>query len=65
MSIPESVWETFDALFKTVARQGRLVEELEGRVVELERRLQEREGQAGASAGDEKPSHLQLVEVSK
>ena len=36
------VWETFDGLFKTLHRQGRRVEELEQRVVELERRLQER-----------------------
>ena len=36
------VWETFDGLFKTLHRQGRRVEELELRVVELERRLQER-----------------------
>ena len=38
------VWETFDGLFKTLHRQGRRVEELEQRVVELERRLQERSG---------------------
>jgi hypothetical protein len=38
----EFIWETFDSLFKTVHRQGRRVEELEARVVELERRLQER-----------------------
>ena len=36
------IWETFDGLFKTLHRQGRRVEELEARVVELERRLQER-----------------------
>ena len=36
------IWETFDGLFKTVHRQGRRVEELEARVAELERRLQER-----------------------
>ncbi|HLM55585.1 MAG TPA: hypothetical protein VK422_05610 [Pyrinomonadaceae bacterium] len=40
----DAIWETFDSLFKTVYRQGRLVEELEGRVIELERRLQERTG---------------------
>lgn len=39
------VWETFDGLFKTLHRQGRRVEELEQRVVELERRLQERAAQ--------------------
>ena len=38
----EHIWETFDSLFKTVHRQGRRVEELEARVVELERRLSER-----------------------
>ncbi len=42
--LSDAIWETFDSLFKTVYRQGRLVEELEGRVVELERRLQERGG---------------------
>ncbi len=40
----DAIWETFDSLFKTVHRQGRLVEELQGRVSELERRLQERTG---------------------
>ena len=39
----EYIWETFDSLFKTVHRQGRRVEDLEARIVELERRLQERE----------------------
>ncbi len=42
--LSDAIWETFDSLFKTVYRQGRLVEELEGRVIELERRLQERGG---------------------
>ena len=46
------IWETFDSLFKTVHRQGRRVEELEARVVELERRLQER---AGAVAQPSRP----------
>ena len=41
----EHIWETFDSLFKTVHRQGRRVEELEARVVELERRLSERAAQ--------------------
>jgi BMFP domain-containing protein YqiC len=40
--VGEAIWETFDSLFKTVHRQGRRVEELEARVLELERRLQER-----------------------
>jgi hypothetical protein len=38
----EYIWETFDNLFKTVHRQGRRVEELEARIVDLERRLAER-----------------------
>lgn len=38
----DAIWETFDGLFKTVHRQGRRVEELEARILELERRLQER-----------------------
>ena len=38
----EYIWETFDSLFKTVHRQGRRVEELETRILDLERRLNER-----------------------
>ena len=38
----EVIWDTFDSLFKTVHRQGRRVEELEARVHDLERRLNER-----------------------
>jgi hypothetical protein len=41
MSANEYIWETFDGLFKTVHRQGRRVEELEARIIELERRLDE------------------------
>jgi hypothetical protein len=37
----EFIWETFDSLFKTVGRQSRRVEELEARIAELERRLQD------------------------
>ena len=37
----EYIWETFDNLFKTVHRQGRRVEELEARIIDLERRLSE------------------------
>jgi hypothetical protein len=37
----EYIWETFDGLFKTVHCQTRRVEELEARVAELERRLDE------------------------
>ncbi len=45
----EYIWETFDSLFKTVHRQGRRMEELEARIVDLESRLQERaERQAAA-----------------
>lgn len=46
MSDAEVIWETFDSLFKTVHRQGRRVEELEARVVELEGRLRERSAAA-------------------
>ena len=38
----EFIWETFDSLFKTVHRQAGRVEELEARIVDLERRLNER-----------------------
>jgi hypothetical protein len=38
----EFIWETFDGLFKTVHRQGRLLEEMEARLADLERRLSER-----------------------
>ena len=48
MRVSDIVWETFDGLFKTLHRQGRRVEELEQRVVELERRLQERAEQREA-----------------
>jgi BMFP domain-containing protein YqiC len=44
----EYIWETFDSLFKTVHRQGRRVEELEARVVDLERRLNERAAEPSA-----------------
>jgi BMFP domain-containing protein YqiC len=44
----EYIWETFDSLFKTVHRQGRRVEELEARVVDLERRLNERAAEQAA-----------------
>jgi peptidoglycan hydrolase CwlO-like protein len=37
----EYIWETFDSLFKTVNRQDRKVEELEGRIAALEERLKE------------------------
>jgi hypothetical protein len=38
----EYIWETFDSLFKTVHRQSLRVEELEARLSDLERRLEER-----------------------
>ena len=38
----EYIWETFDSLFKTVYRQGRRMEELEARIVDLESCLRER-----------------------
>jgi predicted RNase H-like nuclease (RuvC/YqgF family) len=41
MSANEYIWETFDGLFKTVHRQERRAEELEARIAELERRLDE------------------------
>ena len=46
----EYIWETFDSLFKTVHRQGRRVEELEARIVDLERRLAERNAQPPQAA---------------
>ena len=45
----DHIWETFDGLFKTVHRQGRRVEELEARIVDLERRLAERAGAAATA----------------
>ena len=38
----DHVWETFDDLFKTVYRQGRMIEALEARLGQLERLLRER-----------------------
>lgn len=35
------VWETLDSLFKTAHRQNRRVEQLEARIIDLERRLDE------------------------
>ena len=46
----DHIWETFDSLFKTVHRQGRRVEELEARLLELERRLEERPAAAQPKA---------------
>lgn len=36
------VWDTFDGLFRTVQRQERRIVSLEEKVIELERRLEER-----------------------
>ena len=55
--LSDAIWETFDSLFKTVYRQGRLVEELENRVVELERRLQERAGLSQAKPAGRAAEH--------
>ncbi|MDQ1523404.1 MAG: hypothetical protein QOG00_2689 [Pyrinomonadaceae bacterium] len=52
----DHIWETFDGLFKTVHRQGRRVEELEARIVDLERRLAER---AAAPAAVVNPAQQQ------
>jgi BMFP domain-containing protein YqiC len=40
--VSDYIWETFDSLFKTVHRQDKRVDELEARIVDLERRLNER-----------------------
>lgn len=37
----EEVWNMFDALFKTAHAQGRRIEELENRILAVERRLAE------------------------
>jgi BMFP domain-containing protein YqiC len=42
----EYVWETFDALFDIVERQGRIVAELEARIARLEEKLEKREQEA-------------------
>lgn len=52
----EYIWETFDSLFKTVHRQGRRVEELEARIVDLERRLNEKAEQQQQSKTYEMPA---------
>ncbi len=54
----EFIWETFDSLFKTVHRQGRRVEELEARLSDLERRLQER---AAAQTSVQQPKSVEQV----
>ena len=57
-AVSDAIWETFDSLFKTVHRQGRRVEELEARVLELERRLQERPSAAASPARREQVAEL-------
>ncbi|HKS26402.1 MAG TPA: hypothetical protein VJS44_01220 [Pyrinomonadaceae bacterium] len=57
MSANEYIWETFDGLFKTVHRQTRRVEELEARVAELERRLDE--------TRKTEPAHLSEMPVER
>lgn len=52
----EHIWETFDSLFKTVHRQGRRVEELEARVIDLERRLNERNAKQQPHIVNEMPA---------
>ena len=52
----EYIWETFDSLFKTVHRQGRRVEELEARIVDLERRLNEKAEQQQQAKAYELPA---------
>ncbi len=58
--LSDAIWETFDSLFKTVYRQGRAVEELEGSVVELEQRLQERAGLNGVQTARDASQAEQL-----
>jgi BMFP domain-containing protein YqiC len=59
----EHIWETFDGLFKTVHRQGRRVEELEARIVDLERRLAERAAVAVNPAQQPKQAQTTLSEM--
>jgi hypothetical protein len=57
----DAIWEAFDGLFKALHRQGRRVEELEARVVELERRLQERAAvPAGPRRIEERVARLEV-----
>jgi hypothetical protein len=52
----EYIWETFDSLFKTVYAQGRRVEELEARIQDLERRLDERGANATTNTKSPAPA---------
>lgn len=42
-------WKIIDALYKTVHKQGRLIEELQTRVCELERKVRELEAESESS----------------
>lgn len=42
----EEIWETFDELFRKANRNVHRIEELEARVVELEKRLSETSSQS-------------------
>ena len=57
----DHIWETFDGLFKTVHRQGRRVEELEARIVDLERRLAERAAAVVANPAQQQPKQAQTT----
>jgi hypothetical protein len=54
----EYIWETFDSLFKTMHRQGLRVEELEARIKDLERRLEERNATASKSSAAANPFNV-------
>lgn len=60
----EHIWETFDSLFKTVHRQGRRVEELEARIVVLERILRERDS-SPATAEQKQSERLTEMPVER
>jgi uncharacterized protein (DUF342 family) len=64
VAVSEHIWETFDSLFKTVHRQGRRVEELEARIVSLERILNERES-SPAAAEQKQAERLAEVPVER
>jgi BMFP domain-containing protein YqiC len=57
----DHIWETFDGLFKTVHRQSRRVEELEARIVDLERRLAERPAAVAATSPAQSPKPAQTT----
>ena len=59
----DHIWETFDGLFKTVYGQGRRVEELEARIVDLERRLAERAAGVVNSAQQPKQAQTTVSEM--